>query len=142
MTVELYRMDQSSAGTVGRITVDGEFVCYSVEKPWHLNERNISCIPCGDYDLVWRVSPRFGNRLHVDDVWNRSHILIHPGNWQHETRGCIMPATYVGQVESGENAGCCGRDSRVATEKLERILKGANHTLIISAPKDYAGLQT
>ena len=56
-------------GCHGRITVDGNHVAYSVELPWLGNERDVSCIPEGEYQLAYLESPKFGKRLHVIDVY-------------------------------------------------------------------------
>jgi len=75
-----------------------EFVCKTLELPWKDNERNVSCIPEGFYDVVPRQSPKYGNHLHVLDVPNRSLILFHHANFagsknprtgHSDLRGCI-----------------------------------------------------
>ena len=118
MNVRLNRFFQVDGGTIGRLYVDGQFVCYSVELPWKGNQRNVSCIPEGDYPLIWDNSPRFGRRLHVECVKDRSHILVHEGNYQRDIRGCILPVTKF-QLASD---GCCGWNSRVALAKLSKLL--------------------
>ncbi len=76
-----------------------EFVCKTLELPWRDNERNISCIPEGHYDVIPRFSEKYGNHLHVTDVITRSLILIHWGNYagsvnprtgHPDIRGCIL----------------------------------------------------
>ena len=75
-----------------------EFVCKTLELPDKDNQRNISCIPEGFYDVVPRQSPKYGNHLHVLDVPNRSLILFHHANFagsknprtgHSDLRGCI-----------------------------------------------------
>ena len=128
MTVTLDRIDMTPTGTHGRISIDGEHVCYTVERPWLNNKRNESCIPAGTYDLAWQFSPKFGTRLHVLDVEDRSHILVHKGNWQKDTLGCIMPVTTIGMLQ-GE---CCGYRSEVALAVLEkRLPQGQRYKLVI-----------
>lgn len=76
-----------------------EFVCKTLELPYRDNERNVSCIPEGFYDVVPRQSPKYGNHLHVTGVDGRSLILIHHGNYVGspnpktglpDIRGCIL----------------------------------------------------
>ncbi len=91
--------------THGTLTVydedsgDQVFKCRTLELPDLKNERNISCIPEGFYDVVARSSPKYKNHLHVTDVPNRSYILIHQGNYagsmnprtgHSDIRGCIL----------------------------------------------------
>jgi hypothetical protein len=76
-----------------------EFVCKTLELPFKDNERNVSCIPEGFYDVVPRQSPKYGNHLHVTEVKGRSLILFHHGNYAGspnpktglpDIRGCIL----------------------------------------------------
>lgn len=76
-----------------------EFICKTLELPYRDNQRNISCIPEGHYDVVPRQSAKYGNHLHVTDVEGRSLILIHYGNYVGtpnprtglpDIRGCIL----------------------------------------------------
>ena len=66
------------------------FDCKTLELPWENNERRISCIPDGNYKCVKRVSKKYGHHWHVLDVENRSLILIHHGNYNRDTLGCIL----------------------------------------------------
>ena len=95
--VNIYRLKRSSQGTLGMLVAPG-FTCYTLELPWHNNQRNISCIPAGTYDVEIRKSPRYGNVYHVKEVPDRSYILIHSGNWAGDkskgyrtnVAGCIL----------------------------------------------------
>ena len=118
----LQRIDMTLAGTIGKLLVDGEFVCFTVELPWRNNARDVSCIPAGQYDLRYYDSPTKGSKLHVTGVRNRSYILFHPANYQHECRGCIFPASHVTRYVDGKNVGYAGIDSRIACDALEERL--------------------
>ena len=120
MKVVLHRLASSEAGTMGQIEVDGEFVCFTTELPWRHNARNVSCIPWGAYKLGWENSPKFGRRLHVLDVPERSHILLHAGNWQRNTLGCIMPCTMLDRSHVTKQIE--GRASKIALDRLEELL--------------------
>ena len=62
----------------------------SLELPWRNNQRRISCIPEGSYKAKKHTSPRFGKSLWLQDVPNRSEILIHRGNFYTDILGCIL----------------------------------------------------
>jgi len=62
----------------------------TLELPYLENQKNISCIPCGTYDVELIHSLRFGDSFHVKDVPEREGILIHKGNVVGDTRGCIL----------------------------------------------------
>jgi hypothetical protein len=61
----------------------------SLEPPWLNNQRRISCIPTGYYKARKHNSPRFGSSLWLQDVPNRSEILVHKLNYYQDTLGCI-----------------------------------------------------
>jgi hypothetical protein len=89
-------------GTNGALFVNGQFLCFTIELPWRENQRNISCIPEGTYEIVPRNSKRFQNHLHVQDVKGRSLILIHPANNAlKELRGCIAPVSQLTDIGKG-----------------------------------------
>lgn len=108
-----------SGGTNGTLTLNGHFVCFTIELPWKENKRNISCIPEGKYELKARYSPKFKNHLEVLDVHNRSLILLHPANSAlKELRGCIAPVKQLTGVGKGIY-------SKLALEKVLSIFHQA-----------------
>lgn len=102
MEAVLRRIETGDSGTFGLIqvkTYDSMLVLATLELPWRENQRNISCIPTGEYTAneVW--SNRFKKKLYsLDPVPARSGILIHNGNWSGDTQkglksnseGCIL----------------------------------------------------
>lgn len=64
--------------------------CETLEPAWKNNQRNISCIPEGTYQVEKRYSRHFKHHFHVLDVEGRKWILIHDGNFRKNTRGCIL----------------------------------------------------
>jgi len=80
--------------TIGKLFVNGESFCDTLENPYINNERNISCIPEGQYKVRLRLARESASRdyLHllVQDVPNRSYILFHRGNTAKDTSGCIL----------------------------------------------------
>lgn len=89
-------------GTNGTLTLNGHFVCFTIELPWKENQKRISCIPEGTYDLRPRYSEKFKRHLEVIDVYNRNHILIHPANKALEDlQGCIGPVMQLTGIGMG-----------------------------------------
>ena len=80
--------------TIGKLFINGESFCDTLENPYINNERNISCIPEGQYKVRLRLARESATRdyLHllVQDVPNRSYILFHIGNTAKDTSGCIL----------------------------------------------------
>jgi len=62
---------------------------FSLELPWKNNEKYVSCIPCNEYIAYKHDSPKFGATLWIQDVPNRSEILIHPANFYSDLLGCV-----------------------------------------------------
>ena len=90
-TYLLERIEKEDTHTLGRFWFNGNTV-YTLELPWKNNEKNISCIPTGLYEVELTYSPRFKKMLWlVKDVPNRSGIRIHPANYVHQLHGCIAP---------------------------------------------------
>lgn len=67
-----------------------EFNFCTLELPWKENARRISCIPVGTYRVVKRWSEKYKNHFHVLDVSSRDFILLHAGNYNRHTLGCIL----------------------------------------------------
>ena len=80
--------------TIGKLFINGESFCDTLENPYINNERNISCIPEGSYKVRLRLPRESATRdyLHllVQDVPNRDWILFHRGNTAKDTSGCIL----------------------------------------------------
>ena len=80
--------------TIGELFINGELFCDTLENPWLDNQRNISCIPEGEYPVRLRLPRESATRdyLHllVQDVPNRDYILFHRGNFPKDTSGCIL----------------------------------------------------
>lgn len=62
----------------------------TLELSWKDNQKSISCIPCGDYKVIKRTSKKYKNHFHILDVPNRDYILIHNGNYNYQTKGCVL----------------------------------------------------
>jgi len=90
----LIRDTFSEKSTIGELFLNGERICDTLENPWLDNQRNISCIPEGNYDVRLRLPRESATReyihLLVQDVPNRDWILFHRGNTAKDTRGCIL----------------------------------------------------
>jgi hypothetical protein len=95
MRLLLNRYDHDDKQTIGQLFLLGEndkiiAKWDSLELPWLNNQRRISCVPTGKYKCKKHRSPKFGRTLWLQDVPNRSEILIHSGNYHTQTLGCIL----------------------------------------------------
>lgn len=68
----------------------------TVEKPWKGNKPFESCIPEGEYVVKRHNSPKFRECYQVQNVFGRTHILLHTGNTADDVVGCIAIGTMLG----------------------------------------------
>lgn len=122
--ISLDRFAYHPVGTLGVIRLDGK-TFWTVERPWLDNTAFKSCIPEGSYVMTRRVSPKFGETWHIKDVVDRSHILIHAGNYPHDFHGCIGLGT--GLIEDRVAVS----NSRVAVNRFEELTGKEDHRIII-----------
>lgn len=94
MHVKITRIRDNGVQTLGELQVIDNnrvvFTCKTLELPYINNERGISCIPAGSYIVTKRYSEKYGRHFLINDVPNRSYILIHQGNFHTQIRGCIL----------------------------------------------------
>ncbi len=94
MKAKLIRLKQEEKQTLSKLLFfdDVELVYSSkaLELPDRENMNSISRIPNGTYTCKLRYSEKYRWHYHVQDVENRSLILIHFGNYYTDTRGCIL----------------------------------------------------
>lgn len=120
MRIEIKRIYRPTS-TTGQGYVFNEknelvFEFKTLELPWRDNERNVSCIPEGEY-LVKKMHPTSKRKYQyfwVQDVPGRDSILFHPGNYTHQIRGCILP---------GEEFSDLDRDSIIDITNTTATLK-------------------
>ena len=98
MKIQIKRLHKTANSTIGEMTIDGKFECYTLEDI----ERDVkikceTAIPKGTYKVIINQSNRFKKLMPlVLNVPNFEGIRIHPGNSNHDTEGCIL----VGQSRS------------------------------------------
>lgn len=72
------------------------FNCFTIELDWKNNQRNISCIPKGIYSVNEYTSKKFKETIIINNVPNRSGILIHAANRAMiDLQGCIAPVSRI-----------------------------------------------
>tara|TARA_R100001443_G_scaffold117435_1_gene142639 strand:+ start:15302 stop:15703 length:402 start_codon:yes stop_codon:yes gene_type:complete len=94
MRAVIIRLAEDNKQTLGEfILYDGierVFSCKTLELPFVMNAPFISCIPKGIYEVIPRNSLKYKNHYHIIGVPDRDFILIHVGNFNHQTEGCIL----------------------------------------------------
>lgn len=128
--IDLYRVSSSMAGTFGVLMKDSIPFCLTVELPWRNNERGISCIPPGQYRCVPLEHGSFGKSYLLQDVPDRSEIMIHPANLASQLRGCIAPGTSFDKLKNQDGV----HGSRKALDELVGLTQFEEFELYIWGP--------
>ena len=103
MKLTVVRTQFGTDATNGLLFIDGLFECYTLEDQYQaVKVMHETCIPEGTYDIQFRktggfhakYSERYKNAhygmLHIQDVPNFTYILIHTGNTDEHTSGCLI----------------------------------------------------
>ena len=114
MQLELLRFDSRRDYTKGLLFIDGEFECYTLEDEYRTNKvYGETRIPDGTYNIKLRTEGtrhiRYSKRfprvhkgmLHLQDVPNFKWILIHIGNTDKDTAGCLLVGSRFRDKDSG-----------------------------------------
>jgi len=122
----LIRNKSEKVQTLGRmIFFNGRlnilFHCVTIEPPWKENEKNVSCIPCGDYKVKHRISEKYGKHLTLIGVTNRTYILLHWGNYYYNTEGCIIVGNKHRDINADGNLDVV--NSKKTFNKIMQLLK-------------------
>ena len=133
MELQLIRQWLNARYTIGKLSVNGVFQCYTLEDA--VREYKIpgeTAIPYGRYEVVINESKRFGRQLPLLlNVPNFSGVRIHPGNGPKDTEGCIL----VG-MERGDGS---ISSSQIAMDALMAKLRTAKTNIYISIERgEYA----
>jgi Family of unknown function (DUF5675) len=81
-------------GLIGELSVNGLFVCYTLELAWLWNQNNKSCVPPGKYNGFLRHDHKDKWRIELTEVpGHREHVQIHIGNFPRDIKGCVVVGT-------------------------------------------------
>jgi hypothetical protein len=143
MKIVVQREPTRLGATLGKLSIEGKFVCDSLEDEirdvegqpvsvWKV--MGITCIPNGIYPVTLEHSVRFGpDTMTINDVPGFSYIRIHPGNGIENTDGCLLLGMRT-KVHT-----LLGGSSRPAVQYLKNevraaILRGEQVTIEILDP--------
>ena len=135
MKLQVVRTQFGTDATNGLLFIDGIFECYTLEDQYQaVKVMHETCIPEGTYDIEFRktggfhakYSERYKNAhygmLHVQDVPNFTYILIHTGNTDEHTSGCLIVGETQQDLEVSKD-GFIG-SSTVAYKKMYAKVAG------------------
>ena len=103
MEILVDRFVSDDDATISRILVNDSFVCFGLEDEFREDKvSGETRIPAGNYSIGLRTEGGFHNRystrfreihrgmLHIQDVPDFEFILIHCGNTDEDTEGCLL----------------------------------------------------
>ena len=135
MKLTVVRTQFGTDATNGLLFIDGIFECYTLEDQYQaVKVMHETCIPEGTYDIKFRktggfhakYSERYKNAhygmLHIQDVPNFTYILIHTGNTDEHTSGCLIVGETQQDLEASKD-GFVG-SSTVAYKKMYAKVAG------------------
>lgn len=130
MKIKVHRKWPKADHCMGVMEINGEYFCNTLEdkivdvdKSGEFDNGEIkvhskSAIPFGTYEVIYNYSPTFKRKLpRLIDVPHFTGILIHPGNDNTDTAGCIL----VG-INSSKGA---LSQSRAYSDKLNAMIEEA-----------------
>ena len=145
MKLTVVRTQFGTDATNGILLVDGVFENYTLEDQYQaVKVMHETCIPEGTYNIKFRTvggfhtkyKERYGNShkgmLHLQDVPNFTYILIHTGNTDEHTSGCLIVGETQQDLEISKD-GFIG-SSAVAYKKMyakvaNQLLQGKKVTI-------------
>ena len=135
MKLTVVRTQFGTDATNGLLFIDGIFECYTLEDQYQaVKVMHETCIPEGTYDIQFRktggfhakYTERYKNAhygmLHIQDVPNFTYILIHTGNTDEHTSGCLIVGETQQDLEVSKD-GFIG-SSTVAYKKMYAKVAG------------------
>ena len=138
MKLQVVRTQFGKDATNGLLFIDGVFECYTLEDQYQaVKVMHETCIPEGTYDIKFRktggfhakYSARYKNAhygmLHLQDVPGFTYILIHTGNTDEHTSGCLI----VGETQQDLDINFNGMVGSSAVAYKKMYAKVANQLL-------------
>lgn len=119
-TFILKRVVKRDDCTQGVLINRNRAILLTMEDAWKDNQTGISCIPTGVYRCRRHTGGQHPNTWELIDVPNRVAILIHSGNTEVDTEGCILLGSEFG-VLNGKPA---VRESKMALEYFMAVTHG------------------
>lgn len=108
MKLDVYRFSSNTNTTLGVLMINGKFECYTLEDEYRsVKKFGETRIPSGTYTIKLRTEGGMHQRyskaygefhkgmLHLQDVPNFTWILIHRGNDEDDTAGCLLVGDYL-----------------------------------------------
>lgn len=122
MRLKLQRAFSNKQVTLGMLQILGleHAPFFTLENPLRTSNTD-NRIPAGVYKCRPYSGTKYKDVFEVQNVPNRSAILIHWGNFESDTEGCILVGDSAGVSSGGKPAVL---QSRVSFDRLKQLLVG------------------
>lgn len=132
--IQVNRIKSNKSATLSTVSINGVFECFGLEDE-HRYEKKAgeTRIPEGTYKVKLRTEGGFHNRytqkfgashkgmLHVQDVPGFEYILIHVGNTDKDTAGCLL----VGSIGYGAENLSVGSSTPSYLKLYDKVIDSA-----------------
>ena len=118
--VIIFREPSTDQGTFGNLVLSSGKQFYTLELPDRGNKRGISCIPKGEYKVMWSYSSKFKRNMYLlANVRNRSGIRIHSANYAGDKKKGYKKQLY-GCITMGKRKGILDGQRAILTLRSTR----------------------
>ena len=135
MKLQVVRTQFGKDATNGLLFVNGIFENYTLEDQYQaVKVMHETCIPEGTYDIKFRTvggfhekyKKKYGNShygmLHLQDVPNFTYILIHAGNTDEHTSGCLIVGETQQDLDISDD-GFVGHSGKAYVKLYNKVAK-------------------
>jgi len=126
MKIQIKRLHKTDKSTIGELTINGKFECYTLEDiERDVKIKSETAISKGTYKVIINQSNRFKRLMPLLlNVPNFEGVRIHAGNTNHDTEGCIL----VGRTRSIDFIG----QSRKAYDSLFKKMQDSKEEILLT----------
>ena len=134
MKITVVRTQFGTDATNGILLINDVFECYTLEDQYQeVKVMHETCIPEGTYDIKLRTVGGFHERykkkysnhkgmLHLQDVPGFTYILIHAGNTDEHTSGCLIVGETQQDLDISKD-GYIGHSGKAYTKLYDKCVK-------------------
>jgi hypothetical protein len=126
MEIQVKRKIFTNKSTIGELSINGIFFCFTLEDTdRYLEQGNqkifgLTAIPRGTYNVVLSFSNRFKKYLpEIQNVPGFKGIRMHTGNKPEDTEGCIL----VGKIKTKDFIGESAKAFNAFMAELKKVEK-------------------
>jgi len=135
MEIQVKRKIFTNKSTIGELSINGKFFCYTLEDKDRYLETGTqkvfgeTAIPRGTYNVVLSYSNRFKKYLpELQNVPQFAGIRMHTGNKPEDTEGCLL----VGKIKSKDAIFESAKSFKEFMAELKKVEKKEKINITIS----------